>query len=272
MENDRAVLIAIGPAQMGAWKRAHAQTRGRISAIGERSDTQAYFEAADIFLMPTPVASLTSALEAGSYALPILELHDATYSDSIFDSESPGLDGAAVIRAGSLAQYRETLARLLQDEKLRATAGAAARTGLLGAHAGAGWLAHLEQGYASADAHGRRETIAASEPTPQFTPTDIKLCGMRPGLLARARFILARQTKSLPLRDRLKLYFSLYRFAGPFSPRYVAVELILLLVPRWQLDFLGRAFETTGLFRRFFDSQMGRVQLEALIEPGPFSS
>jgi small subunit ribosomal protein S16 len=98
-----------------------------------------------------------------------------------------------------------------------------------------------------------KEAPPAPEPAAQSTPTDIKLCGMRPGLLARLGFILARQGKSLPLRWRLSLFFFRPGFAGALPSRYFPLELALVLTPRRQVEWLRTTFHRTGLFRRYLD-------------------
>lgn len=252
-ELPQARLIAIGPSPTGPWREAHRECGGRIIAIGERRDPRVYLEAADLFLMSMPVASLTAALEAGSYGLPILELADARLAAGVLDSTSPGLDSSAMIRTDNLAEYRDRLRQLLTDAELRTRVGGQVRQTILDQHAGAGWLRQLEQSLARTEALPARVSTSEREPAPAFTPTDLALGRLRRGLLARLGFIIARRSKALPARDRWKLYAARLRWSPAFSMRFFPVEMFLALVSRRQLAQLARTLEATGLFRRIFD-------------------
>ena len=59
-EFPKAVLIAVGPDDEGAWQSAKIRTNGRIVALGKRWDNDLLYAAADIYLDSVPFSSITS--------------------------------------------------------------------------------------------------------------------------------------------------------------------------------------------------------------------
>lgn len=154
-DHPQAVLVAVGPSDEGAWRSARERTGGRIRALGPRHDPSALYRAADVYLDPWPVASVTALLEAAAAGLPGVSLRLGSGDAEILCSDSPGLAGH-LIRADSVAGYREAVSRLVEDPRHRRREGEAARSGVLRVHGGAGWRRHLEEVYALAGS-GRPE-------------------------------------------------------------------------------------------------------------------
>ena len=70
--NPRVRLVAVGPGGTEDWSAAAAVVPGQILALGERADTRAFFEAADVYLDLFPFPSNTSLMEAGLHGLPLV--------------------------------------------------------------------------------------------------------------------------------------------------------------------------------------------------------
>ena len=73
-ELEQVRLVLVGPSPQGEFQRAHDATGGRITALGERTDNEVLYQAADIYIDSFPQPSPTSLLEAGSYAVPLIGL------------------------------------------------------------------------------------------------------------------------------------------------------------------------------------------------------
>jgi glycosyltransferase involved in cell wall biosynthesis len=149
-----ALLIAIGPAQTAEWEAASRATGGRVKALGQRSDTDLYYQAADIYVDSYPFTSNTSLLEAGAQGLPLVTLLTSQPGDAeVLGAGAPGID-RTMIRAGNVKEWRAAIAALVADPRHREKLGEETRAGIRGSHSGQGWLDHLEAMYA--DARGAR--------------------------------------------------------------------------------------------------------------------
>jgi glycosyltransferase involved in cell wall biosynthesis len=149
-----ALLIAIGPAQTAQWEAASRATGGRVQALGQRSDTDLYYQAADIYVDSYPFTSNTSLLEAGARGLPLVTLLTSQPGDAeVLGAGAPGID-RTMIRAGNVEEWRAAIAGLIADPRQREQLGEETRAGIRGSHSGQGWLDHLEAMYA--DARGAR--------------------------------------------------------------------------------------------------------------------
>ena len=72
--NPNVVLFAIGPRQNQRWAEASARVGDRIKVIGvlNRSELDAFYACADIYIEGFPVGGLTAMLEAGVRGVPII--------------------------------------------------------------------------------------------------------------------------------------------------------------------------------------------------------
>jgi len=148
-EHQEVVLLAVGPRNRGEWAAAHESTRGRIAALGRRHDTALLFQAADVYVDPIPCTSPTAALEAGSYALPIISYSTHVGDAEVFSPGAPGLDGS-VWRFDTVPAFAEALSRLIVDAGCRREWGARARQSIDRHHQGPQWVARLPAIYAMA--------------------------------------------------------------------------------------------------------------------------
>ncbi len=121
-----ARLIVVGSGMPDDWQEATKATGGRISGLPEQADPWKYFEAADIYVDSYPFSSSTSLMEAAGYELPLVTLFTAPDDASLVGINHLGLIGG-VIQARSTSDWEQAISRLLSDESLRKSQGAAAR-------------------------------------------------------------------------------------------------------------------------------------------------
>src|SRR5690606_12343399 len=92
--------------------------QNRIIALGERIDTAAYYQAADIYVDSFPFGSTTSLLEAGSCGVPLVGLFPFSERSAILGPGTPAL-ARCLIRVRALHDYHGVLSRLILDGDLR---------------------------------------------------------------------------------------------------------------------------------------------------------
>ncbi len=140
--HEKAILIACGPDDSGAWKDASNAVDGRLRAYGIQSDVALFHAAADIYLDPFPVASLTSWLETALCTVPVLGR--ANPSASIF-SDGSVIEGDGWTHAVSYEEYLELAGRLITDPNFRADQGGKLREQVIARHLMPAWGGFLEQ-------------------------------------------------------------------------------------------------------------------------------
>jgi glycosyltransferase involved in cell wall biosynthesis len=142
----QAILLVIGPGDSEDWSAAIEQTQGRIKVLGQTEDTAVFYQAADIYVDSFPFVSITSLLEAGSYAVPLVSRFFYSDACEIFGADMPGLTGN-LIRVQDLQEYTKVLSQLVEDEKFRLSLGDATRRKIEDTHMGSNWLRFLEKLY-----------------------------------------------------------------------------------------------------------------------------
>lgn len=145
-EQERALVLAIGPDNSAEWKQASEVTGGRVRALGRRSDTAIFFEAADIYADSFPFSSITSLLEAGSYGLPSIAFCPYLADARVLSSGAPGLDGV-LLRMSCRDDYTRMLSRLIEDEPYRLELGRTTKEKIVKNHCLPGWRRFLEDIY-----------------------------------------------------------------------------------------------------------------------------
>lgn len=147
-----AQLLVVGPGEDASWTAAAAATGGRIRVLAERSDTEAFYEASDVYIDAFPVISNTSLLEAGCYGIPLVSrcLHPDPHT--IFCSGAPGLE--PVIVRGGRQEVVDALSELVSDPERRRELGELTRESIRARHVGRGWRASLEELYLRATSVG----------------------------------------------------------------------------------------------------------------------
>lgn len=136
----KAVLLACGPSDAGAWKEAGDAVGGRIRPFGVQKDLSDFQAAADIYLDPFPYASLTSMLEVALHAVPVVgraNVTAPTFTDGAI------VAGDSWMHAPSLEAYRERLEELILDAELREREGGRLKGQVADRHLMPAWGSYL---------------------------------------------------------------------------------------------------------------------------------
>jgi glycosyltransferase involved in cell wall biosynthesis len=211
----KAVLIAIGPRDGGAWADAHARTGGRVRAMGQRHDTTLFYEAADIYIDSFPFASNTSLLEAASYGLPLVTYFPYSAEADVLGAGAPGID-ATLKRVHDLDEYTAALSALILDPGLRDRLGEQGRQQFIESHAGPGWHRLLDE--ILEKALRAAPGSLASDRVPRAQPGELDYLLSRlyrsPNALGAA---IDRFAPELPHFQRVQLLLRLQRIDRAFS-------------------------------------------------------
>jgi hypothetical protein len=149
------VVGVVGPEPRGSWADVQERTGGRVRAWGRRWDTAVFYEAADIYVDSFPFTSPTSALEAGSYAVPLVAYCPYEGDAALLSAGAPGLTDT-IVRARHAGELNGHLARLIVDPQLRMRVASMTQEAVIAAHTGEGWLRALDGLY--------RQAMAAPAP------------------------------------------------------------------------------------------------------------
>lgn len=149
-KHPKAVLIAVGPDPKGPWRSASTQTDGRIVALGKRWDNEILYSAADVYLDSVPFSSITSLLEAGSRAKPLIGYSPQKPELWVLGPGAPGLDNAMEM-ASDAESYRTLLSRLISDAEFRHQSGERVQAQILSLHTGSNWTHTVHDMYASVE-------------------------------------------------------------------------------------------------------------------------
>ena len=174
LDRPRVVLLAVGPEPRGAWALAHRQSGGRVIAMSSRWDNDVLYAAADIYLDSIPFSSITSLLEAGSHGAALIGYGPSDCELELLGPGAPGLDDTMMI-ARDIAGYRQMLGRLIDDKVFRRASGERIQDRIGALHTGAGWLAAIEDVYASVASSTQRGCIQATEDAFQVTELNTRL-------------------------------------------------------------------------------------------------
>jgi len=239
-----AVLVVVGPDNVGHWKTGQERTGGRILAVGRRSDTSTFYEAADIYLDSFPFSSNTSLLEAANYGLPLVSYAPYSEQADVLGAGAPGFD-STLLRLRNREEFEATISRLIEDQDLRAGIGERARTEMARMHSGSGWHRCLAEVY--------RKLVDAPPASPLRDETDRGGAGEVDVVLKRlysasvdlggAIDLYARQ---LPYATRLRLLHRMLKITRSFS--------FSMFLPTWLGKRLGGCMrgwkQLLGLDRR----------------------
>jgi hypothetical protein len=147
--HERAVLLVIGAREEGMWTEAMRSTQGRMRLLGEQFDTDAFHQAADVYVDSFPFCSETAFLEAAVYGAALVSHCQHPPRAEILCTSTPALPDA-VFRTTNLAQFQALLSRLIEDEAFRRSRGEDARQAVLETHSGDGWRRSLRDVYLNA--------------------------------------------------------------------------------------------------------------------------
>jgi hypothetical protein len=142
------------------WRSLKEAHPGRVHLLGRHRNTDGAFRAATMFFDCYPFSSITSALEAASFGLPILSLVDERVGLLGFDDL-----GLKPHRAHDASSWLACARRWAASGDLARHDGLQARAQCLGTHGRTPWLTSLEDLYASS-------WQRSSEPLRIATPED----------------------------------------------------------------------------------------------------
>lgn len=148
---DRADLIlrAAGPSPSGPWEAAAAATNGRVQALGLLPDVSLLQQAADIYIDSFPFSSLTSLLEAGMYATPVVTYRGHPDECDVLGADTRGLD-AHMLRPRTPRELHRDVVELVINAEGRRERGARTRDAIVQTHAEENWRAAADELYARA--------------------------------------------------------------------------------------------------------------------------
>ncbi|MCG8348314.1 MAG: hypothetical protein MI924_11110 [Chloroflexales bacterium] len=237
----QVVLVAIGPGQDQAWAKAAQRTNGRVIAFEQRSDTALFYEAADIYIDSFPLTSITSLLEAGTYATPLVSRHPHAGAISVLCADNPALD-ATMLATSDLTEYLAFLERLILDPDERARRGAATAAAITAMHYGSGWQESLEQLYAQTSTISCREGISGHVSRPCIEEVDVLL-----PLLFREEPDLWRifqyHLRLLPLELRIKVWIHLVKDRYHPRPGLLLPEWLGASIEKWRSTWQMRSVQ-----------------------------
>ncbi len=147
-----AVLIAVGPPDVGRFAQARQNTGGRVRALGGLASIDHLYAAADIYLESYPCSSGTAVREAAMCGSPVV-----TFAPDAMESEIVGSDASLANvwqRAQTVEEYLDVASELITDPAARARWGGVARESVLESYDNESWVDDVEQVYAAALAAG----------------------------------------------------------------------------------------------------------------------
>lgn len=240
------LLWVVGAEPSEMWTRAAERTGGRVRALGLRTDTPLYYQAADIYVDSFPIVSITSLLEAGSYGLPLVSRCWPDAEGTVLAADTPGLaqcliqvcDTAGQDGQPRIAAYQAALALLIEDPAHRVAVGEHARTAIAGVHCDESWRIALEAVYQQAHAlpPNRGPQSASDEGQPPAGPVDAWL----PQLFASELdldSIYQYHLQLMPLDLRLSQWARLSGVKGrgrPLSPGLLLPDWLGAAVAQWR--------------------------------------
>jgi glycosyltransferase involved in cell wall biosynthesis len=215
-------LVLVGPSPRGEFQRAHDATEGRITALGERTDNEVLYQAADIYIDSFPQPSPTSLLEAGSYGVPVIGLCPHPESAAILCADAPGIDDA-MIRARSVPELRDGLERLISDHSTAMELGARTKSDIERRHIGRGWKRELEQLYVQATTTPPLLDVPSIGDTAHLGSPDATIALASPPIVD-IDDLLPHHMRLLPLRPRVSYWLRAQRSHRRLSPALLLSE------------------------------------------------
>lgn len=159
----QAYMVVIGPGEANEWRQAERTLPGRLFARGPQYPILPYYQAADIYAEGFPLGALTTVLEAGLEALPMVRTPQRTPAPFGFDSSAFSL----CPRPKDADEYVEQLSQLVSNEKARETLGANLREAIIALYCNDGWLVGLNQVLESLTDEHRIYSLANPLPVPR---------------------------------------------------------------------------------------------------------
>jgi glycosyltransferase involved in cell wall biosynthesis len=211
-----AVLLVIGPENRDQWAEAYQRTQGRIRALGQRSDTVPFYEAADIYVDSFPFTSNTSLLEAGSYGIPLVSFCPHSEGAEVLCPGAPGLTNT-LIRITDAKRYGDVISELIEDAELRLRIGETTRKEILAIHSGRGWHDQLQKLYLKALTISPHATLPETTDQELVGELDVLLSRLYPDYLGDLGSMIDGFAEPLPYSVRFRLLAQMLRLNRSFS-------------------------------------------------------
>jgi hypothetical protein len=229
-KHQNAVLVAVGPSNTGEWLEASRRTQGRVRALGQRSDTALFYQAADIYLDSFPFTSNTSLLEAGGFGIPLVSYFPYSHDSDVIGPGSPGLSGT-LIRATTLEAYRGSVSRAIEDEVFRLRTGERTKEHIRHHHGSDGWHHHLETVYRAIGQSATRVAVPGRRIGNRSEEVDVLLNRLYAGHAALG-WVIGWYARRLPYRTRMLFLMRMLRVDRSFS--------FGMFLPKGFGEYLGR--------------------------------
>jgi hypothetical protein len=229
-KNANAILIVVGTGGQWDWSRESADVGGRILCLPELEHPELYFKAADIYVDSFPYCSVTSLLEAGMYAMPLVGRFPSEHRVPLMAGFAPGTIDR-LVQTTSLEAYHRQLHLLIGNPRHRRALGEATREKIRRLHSGTGWLAALNDLYRAAnELPGTRRRCADTQTGPNMALPDTLLPTLG-NWNADPHVVELACMRPLPLTDRLRQLFRIMREGC--EPRLLLRHGMRALVPEW---------------------------------------
>ncbi len=167
----RRHLVVVGPRGTVDWSAAETEVPSQITVLAERADTQAFYDAADIYVDSFPFPSITSLLEAGLHGIPIVTRYPYRPGSEVMGADSVGMDDV-LIRETTAKGFQATLLSLATDGRRRTELGEHTRASIEARNTGRGWRQDLAALYAAVLKLPRRSPPEPLDGPPQFEELD----------------------------------------------------------------------------------------------------
>ncbi len=231
--HDNAFLVVVGPAGGGQWERGARESGGRVRAFGKRLSPTPFYEAADIYLDPFPVSSLTSLLEAGCYGVPLVSFKTSVDAGPMQYADSPGVKDT-LLETTTMLAYRTLIDHLIDDPLDRAQIADRTRQDILNTHVGKGWIGSLKRVYAMAGTKSAAELSPDNKDVPEAGILDVWLVSVYSQLAVShdVAYVLFYGAGLLPFLQRLTLWVKRFGCRPALLPRFLFSERMYEFVRR----------------------------------------
>jgi hypothetical protein len=211
-----SLLLAVGPPDSGPWAEYRTATNGRIQALGERPDLNAFYAAADIYLDSFPLGSATAMLDAGMFGIASLGL-----STPLSRANMAGdiTQERCATHKATREEYEEELHRLIEDPVYRKERGAEISRGVREDHIPPDWNGYLERLMAMVPARHAPAELPELRHEPDMDDFFLACIQQAAGMSVHVYDFLAMHIKYLPADARYALAVDNLLGRGIFARR-----------------------------------------------------
>jgi glycosyltransferase involved in cell wall biosynthesis len=217
------IFRAAGPAPEGDWAAAAAATGGRLRALGRLPDPSLLQQAADVYLDSFPFSSLTSLLEAGAFATPVVTYRGHPAECHVLGADTRGLHDHMLCPA-SVDEFQRDMSELLSAPERRTQLGDRTRRAIVDTHSGAGWRASVAELYDRAARMRSAPRVGSAERLTGRLDVLIDLVMEQTGFSQGVPGAVRANLGLLPVRERVAAWRGLVRAGQPWTAADVAPD------------------------------------------------